>query len=557
MNNYHWYLKQDINYGEVGSADEAIKFQWDEEDSMKLRVISKGGKIEEYLFHWECNISLGLDKLNNHTIGVIDGSQLLITPLRRAVPPPPMSTSQLKLNAPINQVFFTPKTYNLFLLLSNGTLNYYKNPNLPALLPPVKKPGKKGLLGQGEPPNFNVPFEFVENYQIKSPGESGKLFQFASVDDLGKKLLGLFVDFQLDKKIEYFFVEFQLNEESKSFDIKNQIKLSDKPIRLYKNPDYDDILLSLADGSVYKYSEKKKQLLSHKKFANSLTVIQTARKHERKVESIEDLLDLDNENTNESEEIFIGLTSKGRLFLNDQELSKECSSFYIHEKYVLFTTLSHKLRFIDLSVGLQQQTNPDPQAAAPKLNGTFDILNREVERGSRIVSVISHDSKVILQMPRGNLEIIYPRPLILSHCVDLMDDSEYHTAFVEMRRHRIDLNLLYDYLPSKFIEHLPEFIKSLDSPSFLNLFLSSLIEEDTTTTIFSSFFKYTNRDENTKNKHLLPNYLIPPAAKIGKVNKICTQVRQVSLPIPLSLSLISYFLFLIPFPFISILAFST
>lgn len=46
---------------------------------------------------------------------------------------------------------------------------------------------------------------------------------------------------------------------------------------------------------------------------------------------------------------------------------------------------------------------------------------RRVERGSRIVTAIPNDFRVILQMPRGNLETVCPRALVLArvrHCLD-------------------------------------------------------------------------------------------------------------------------------------------
>jgi hypothetical protein len=39
---------------------------------------------------------------------------------------------------------------------------------------------------------------------------------------------------------------------------------------------------------------------------------------------------------------------------------------------------------------------------------------RRVERGSQIVVCVPGDSKLVLQMPRGNLETVYPRALILN-----------------------------------------------------------------------------------------------------------------------------------------------
>jgi len=41
-------------------------------------------------------------------------------------------------------------------------------------------------------------------------------------------------------------------------------------------------------------------------------------------------------------------------------------------------------------------------------------MTRQIERGARIVCVLPMDTKLILQMPRGNLEAICPRSLVLS-----------------------------------------------------------------------------------------------------------------------------------------------
>lgn len=44
----------------------------------------------------------------------------------------------------------------------------------------------------------------------------------------------------------------------------------------------------------------------------------------------------------------------------------------------------------------------------------FDESIRRIERGSRIVTVVHSDTKLVLQMPRGNLETIHPRALVLA-----------------------------------------------------------------------------------------------------------------------------------------------
>ena len=57
---------------------------------------------------------------------------------------------------------------------------------------------------------------------------------------------------------------------------------------------------------------------------------------------------------------------------------------------------------------------PEMQAASTDNSSILVEQTRRVERGSRIVCVELCGTKVVLQMPRGNLEVIHPRALVLS-----------------------------------------------------------------------------------------------------------------------------------------------
>jgi len=64
---------------------------------------------------------------------------------------------------------------------------------------------------------------------------------------------------------------------------------------------------------------------------------------------------------------------------------------------------------------------------------------RRVEMGSKIVTVLPEDFTLILQMPRGNLETIYPQTLILAEVRRNLDQLEFGTAFCCMRKHWLNL----------------------------------------------------------------------------------------------------------------------
>lgn len=81
---------------------------------------------------------------------------------------------------------------------------------------------------------------------------------------------------------------------------------------------------------------------------------------------------------------------------------------------------------------------------------------------------------VVLQMPRGNLETIYPRALVLAGIRRSIDSQHYNKAFLACRNHRVDMNILHDYKPEQFHGNVGLFVKQLNRTDFIDLFLSSL-----------------------------------------------------------------------------------
>jgi elongator complex protein 1 len=75
-------------------------------------------------------------------------------------------------------------------------------------------------------------------------------------------------------------------------------------------------------------------------------------------------------------------------------------------------------------------------------------------------------------IPAGTLT----RPLLYRH--------RFRAAFLACRRHRIDLNILYDHNPAAFEQQLASFISQIKDVDYLNLFLSGLKEEDVTATMY-------------------------------------------------------------------------
>lgn len=187
--------------------------------------------------------------------------------------------------------------------------------------------------------------------------------------------------------------------------------------------------------------------------------------------------------------LFLGLSESGRLYANERVLATGVSSFATGGDFLIYTTISHEAHFVLLKAVIDdREAGPLPddslfsqslkqeagQPQDPAGKGKDASYNRRVERGSRIVTVSPSSMTVVLQMPRGNLETISPRPLVLQAVRRHIQKSQYREAFLICRRHRIDLNFLCDWDLPKFKEDLGLFVDQIGDGEYLNLFISGL-----------------------------------------------------------------------------------
>ena len=172
----------------------------------------------------------------------------------------------------------------------------------------------------------------------------------------------------------------------------------------------------------------------------------------------------------------ISLSSKGALSVGTRNLARDCSSFIVTDTHLIFTTTQHLLKFVHL-------TEP-PNMEVPENTPETDERVRSIERGAKIITAMPSSYAVVLQMPRGNLETIYPRVLTLSGIRKHLDQLDYKTAFLACQQHQVDLNILHDYSPEAFFVNMSKFIDQLKKPSRVDEFLSKLKDEDVTKTLY-------------------------------------------------------------------------
>lgn len=180
-----------------------------------------------------------------------------------------------------------------------------------------------------------------------------------------------------------------------------------------------------------------------------------------------------------------GLSEAGRLYANERLLASSCTSFAVTDSHLIFTTSQHVIKFIHLASSIHGRSlsiqkflfqpltrNVDLEVPSDEANG--DERCRNIERGSRIVSVMPSTFSLVLQMPRGNLEAIYPRALVLAGIRRSIEARNYKKAFLACRNNRVDLNLLHDYAPAQFLECIELFVTQLKKIEYIDLVLSQL-----------------------------------------------------------------------------------
>ncbi len=107
----------------------------------------------------------------------------------------------------------------------------------------------------------------------------------------------------------------------------------------------------------------------------------------------------------------------------------ECTSFALHSRFLVFTTLSSHLRFAPLL----------ESSVIGRVEASYD---RQTETGGLLITCLPRGCRTVVQAPRGSLETVYPRPLVALSADRLIDAKQYGSALELLRKHKIDLSLL-------------------------------------------------------------------------------------------------------------------
>uniref|UniRef100_A0A3P8Z6L4 Elongator complex protein 1 n=1 Tax=Esox lucius TaxID=8010 RepID=A0A3P8Z6L4_ESOLU len=469
VGNYHWYLKQSLCFG--GDPQQAPAcVSWDPERPLRLHLVTRGWNSLTYDWGWSTDRSHGEDGQDNASVAVIDGDKVLVSTFRQCVVPPPMSTFDLQLTAPVNLVTFLrqpQRTNELAALTADGHISVY---------------------GQGGLGSFRSAASCLIrlSLQLHSKAPLALRLLLWLREDV---FLGVGVSMEGPSQSRLLILgPSEAGSPQPTLEIRSLVEVEGHVISMCHGAKTGTVALQLENGQIRRFlwenHTQKLRVTPDSQNIHGNIVYRTA------------------------SHMHVSLPA----FVRPQ-VASNVSSFVVYDDFLLLTTHSHTCRCLRLSTltvkGLQEALASDGGQ-----NDQNDETLRRVERGSRIVTVVPLDTRLVLQMPRGNLETIHHRALVLAQVRKWLDGLNFREAFECMRKLRINLNLMYDHNPKVFLENVEIFLRQLDSISHINLFLTELREEDTTTTMYPC----------------LPNSTVPvqpaPGPSGKKVDIVCDALRS-------------------------------
>ena len=451
--NYHWYLKYSSHIN--GSVA-----MWDHEQSMRLHFVSDTN-CHSMDLSFAIHKSLFPAHGNDTAVAQIDGKTLHLTPFSRAMVPPPMSFKQYKMpSSEIRNVSFANhgSGNDCIVVCNDNSVHFIIDGQL-----------RSGRIADNECRPLGVA------KQILWPSEN-RCF-ILSVGAEGDLLTALDLDFDKTDCVQMQVISNMLSHSGVA---KMSLELKSSTLYLV---DYHATVSSVTvNANGFLRSQRCSELV----------------KLPRELQIYTD---------DEGELHIVYLAARSRhLYLDSHLLASNCNSFHLRNDVLIYATQAHEMQFVP--------THTFTAIKQDSANADFSHFTRKLERGSQIVTVLHNDTGVILQLPRGNLEIIHPRPLVIAAIMSAIDSLDFKSALTLTRKHRIDMNILCDYSPQLFLQNIDEFVAQIDNVDYLNLFLSELRNENSMLKFPQHFFKKSSGEN------------MPESDQQDKVNTVCKSVRD-------------------------------
>ncbi|KAL9099105.1 MAG: hypothetical protein Q9163_005346 [Psora crenata] len=504
MSNYHYYLKQEIICKPEESSLRPIHLCWHPEKALHVASSVAFG-VQRLAYAFAVSSSPTSPPDDYGVVAVTDGKSLKLTPMRIANVPPPMALHELKLEYNVTDVVIAcrrSETISLLLaVLHRNVLSLFSWDVDSLALQPPSLAWQVSLVTPALTPyllNSQTAFGPHDLVNVLQRGVQGPILQM--FDSVG--LPEFDGELNLDTQVEILVAQ-RLGDGSDAYLLANRqhsTNHQDDGDRTYSELTSDFPVsvvkcnTQTVDSAVYVQPKSTHKMVTVNGNATSSLERPTA-----------------NGVGSHDQAILFCLDEHGSLFANERCLVKNCTSFLVTPAHLIITTSQHMLKFLHL-------TQKAETLEIPPDTPETDERCRRIERGSKLVTVMPSIFALVLQMPRGNLETIYPRALILAGVRDNISRKLYKKAFLACRNHRVDMNILHDYAPAQFLKDVGLFIDRVKKVEYIDLFLSQLRDEDVSQTMYKETIR-DNYTTDTAKSEGLPAMLSVPLG--SKINRIC------------------------------------
>jgi len=503
--------------------------------SIKHRGSDELYEFREYDFTWNFSVS------DNGTVAVIDGSTLSITHMNKAVIPPPLCAYSLWFKEAISEVkFISSFTWQGPRFASSTTkLNAIASSCEGSLLflGSLKRRCGDNMIGDGTLSILTV-YEWSDDMFMKS--HSSCLRQFTVFDvvyadnEIMVKLIALATATSCSELwqpcdelyVMTFRIDLCLQEANTTpvfkayLDQLQRQQLPGQGIGLSTWTNYNPVactdeefefnvssaLVQLSDGCLYEY------------FLQSGDVVSLIPISESELMFLEPCPIFSGLRSNNGKRILLGMSQRSRLYMGERLIQEAVSWFHLSPAHRLlaFSTIGSRSQLYLIPIDALLDFDPLSSLEDSSLEG---YGCRDLERGSVLFSVFPDRPEAIFLLPRGNIELLCPRGLLIPYVVRLLCEEKYAEAFSIMRRQKIDVNLLCDVNPLMFLKHggIEKFLEQVKSVDHINLFIAGLSNADVTAT------KYTLMDWFGPK----PKGFDSPFDFSTKINQICSKMRSV------------------------------
>nr|XP_018259126.1 elongator complex protein 1 [Kwoniella dejecticola CBS 10117]OBR81284.1 elongator complex protein 1 [Kwoniella dejecticola CBS 10117] len=466
MKNYHYYLKQEL-FSHDPASNRFKGFKWHPEDPLSIYLFGENF-VQARSFVWDTYTARLPMPNDTASVAVIDGQKLLITPFRTQNAPPPMSSYHLDLPSVPVHVSLSDSSDSLAVLFSDGLVHVW---DLNTRLPDPKSGSRLRGGGKVAEPKLR--------YSTQIPQDGKRLVKQIAVGPNGKVAVLSWSEQNGTAKSVVHVVDEKEEIESEN--------LEDEAERLLWAE--DELLVLTAQGQLTIASDRPVDI--------------TLGPHPKAL------------SYSSSSGLIFALSPNSKLHLSplspssiSTSIASNVTSYTLTPDFLIYTTSSQFSHYAPLPT-LKGLANGDDLLPHEMI---WD--ERRVERGSLIVTACESSMSLVLQMPRGNLETVYPRALVLAVVKQDVLSGNYRNAFLQCRKHRLDLNVLYDLNPSQFMSNLKDFVQQVPEVDYLNLFVSSLNSADSARILYGDYSK----DPSSSSSSSKP---------VDKVNTICDALRSI------------------------------